>query len=611
MSIDTEGQLGANRAQRRLSSRQQKSSLSIVNMEYERIFNDLRGSADRIRRVSQEQGSDLTGIVYRGEPVINQWLAVRRELPDKLEELQRRNLSTQTLPPAVINPLDQEDYFQRQVCTGRFFSPGISLSDIESMPLEIGDQGPTLSEDDICRIDKIFRLGWFNREVSIDQQVIRQSILIFVTQDEARPDLKITIPNSLRPLHTRLKSYFDYYTNLLRDMNLDDRENLKLYNRIGTDRYLRYTFLGQFLGCYLPARLGLTPSSAIKLVTNHIEDGFPDKKVWTKHVLNLFIMGAKQAYRVKGGLPPELEKYQLFDETMDHRASSLILENFGEKGLEEELFIADYKRAQESSEKIVDTYFTRMQVDSRDARRGYLDIDMGEHPFISKVRLASQYRRTLMLILLFRDGKTHLTLEIDKNQEVFGFPAELMKNNSTVATKLTADVLGVVLDTARKLHPFLEPLSIQDANKTTASVHPDTQVQKQPDMPKLNKRRQQIKGLPEDHSQEELPDNVVPIELPKYVVFCEREELIAMIDKNMPEEDADKAMKQIKGFEFGRGNYKTLRQDRVEGEGLVEIKFKGKGGGYRILLKHIDGNFYSLHEAGKRREIFNIRRRGN
>ena len=599
----TEQQWLGNRATRRHPKKDPKAQKrSAIIGEFNHMERLMGETANEWSNVVTGHERNLTRIVYHGKPFIFRWLETRRRLPEFLDRAHFANLENPFVEPEVFNRYDPHDVFPQIIKLRRFglfpiLAP--SFFDIEQMPLLRSEDGTSLAREDIKQVNLIFHDDKFNPETN-QKLIIRQAMLYLVTQRLARPEEKIIIPDTLRPLHDRVLAYFDYYKDLLTNFDLDEWEESRLI------RTLHWTgpFLPQALGSFITASLGITLQSAIKLFQTRAELSPMPTFIWRRHLLKALEFGAQDAYRING-LPKELTKYQHFDAQNDQVASKILSDHYQSLGLSEADLEDVYNKKFEWLDKFTELYFRHLRQDIARNPQRHLEINLAEHPIFSDVLVANQYANTLIFILRFRDGNTHLTLEIDKDQKLYGLPAKLISDNPHFMDLILGDLLPPVLEWARKHYPGVEPIKLSDYRKPEPVAGP-VQKEEEPQYnpgdfveyrkprPKGPKILTPIAKLLEGPE----PPRVVQPQAPQFVVFHSRERITEFLGKKVSNKVVDGLMREITDFEYGHSRVKALE----DVGGLRELKY----GDYRIIFRHEHNQFFSLVAIGRRGGIFRL-----
>ncbi len=601
-----------NRFQRRHSKDPQALKRSMFIGEYTKMDNLMAETTDSWNQSNEHNDYDLTRIAYQAEPFISKWLEVRRQVPFFLEKAQMANLEGDFVAPEGLNRFDLQDYYSRKIGGVKFFGTslveGTSLFDIEQMQLVLSEPGEhTLLPEDIKRINGMFHYSLFSKDKQVSS-VIRQSMIDLVTQGLAQPEAKMVIPATLRPFHERILAYFDYYKDLITNPDLGFWDERHLIEELAWGK----PWLPQGIALFMPARLGITPASAIKFYQTRADLSWASI-VWKKRLLTTMEKAAENAFR-KNGLPKELEPFQFYNPQMDEQASKLLLDWYS-ADLDDKEAQDIYTKQEELTARLTGLYLKALQQDIQNSPRKLLEFTLREGYVVKKVSLSSQYKQTLTFVLHFADGQTHLTLEIDKDQKVFGLPAKLIKDQPHFIELILNDILAPVLETVKKIHPEVEPISLAEyrQKKEEARVIEAEKPQVPnvalplPEREKFKPVRPRVLSPIARILEGPTPANVIPIEPPKFVVFYSRNLVKQMLGRNASERNVDQAVRVIEEFQHARGDYKKFKQDRVEGEDIWELKIPH----IRVLLNHIDGGFFKVREVGYRREIFNTRRREN
>ena len=217
-----------NRQTRRKNKELGRSDISKVTSEYKARIALLNRSVDEWNQTIDEQGTSLARVIFRGKPFVHRYLDERYDLPPFLERVHSANLSTPFVSAEILNEMDRQDIFSQPLGEEGVFGftvlDGTSLYDIEQMSLTRSEEGSLRLEiADIRRINRMFTNDRFTQKAP-QERVIRQAMVYLATQDLARPEEKINIPTTVRPLHQRLVAFFDYYKDLMTnfDLGLED-----------------------------------------------------------------------------------------------------------------------------------------------------------------------------------------------------------------------------------------------------------------------------------------------------------------------------------------------------------------------------------------------------
>lgn len=379
---------------------------------------------------------------------------------------------------------------------------------------------------------------------------------------------------------------------------MDPVEDAYFYNILVWGR----SWLPQSLGCYIPARLGITPASAIKLFYERAQNSYLPSLYWgsdssLRTPTGLFTKGARSAYS-ENGFPAGLKEYRHYDAQMDRNASEELLKFY--QGIANET-------SDEMDRKFLGLRETIFQ-DIQSAPSKRLEVTLPKDHAIRRIILARQYRQTLMIILQFADDQTHLTLEhalnspdgIDKEDHFYGWPRELIRENPELTTVIAADLLAKLVQDTLRRHPeqAVKPRRVFPGEASLPSYIPTfPQESVYVPVPKEKERRRLPKILtPIQQVLTEEPSPPAQKErlLRKFRVAYSRIQIEEFLPRNTPQDRVDQIISELRRFEYGRAQF----SDKVvEAESDVwELKIKS----YRIFLKHNGGPFYSVVGAGAR-----------
>lgn len=557
-----------------------------AGMRLDQVAREIRETGAIHQEDISKFDGNITRIVYQGEPFMHRYLAAMRNLPSYIAEAYRSNASDPHLNLQSVKSFERHDIFSRRI-GGNYFMEGTTLFDIEQMPL--GPEG--LAPEDISRINRMLRTGIIFYRRNPEHDMVRYAMVYLATQKFARPS-EINIPPQIQNLDARLTAYFDYHTQLLVDSSLTEDEEDHLLLMFTTSK----PWLPEALGCFIPARLGITPSSAIKLYYRHaLNTGMISKRIWERRLLSYFEVESRNAFRVNN-LPPDLKKYQHYDPKIDAEASSKLIEHYSETNLS-----LDSGKGQ-SLEEVLDQISQYRQalysraVRSREknwTKEDRVEVDFPDSFFASKMTVTAQYPNTLMFILHFNGQTAHLTLELDRDKNLFGLPPKADYENPHLADLITRDIVHPLLARLRSNFPYVE-----------RSVYPPipNQIERPPTLI-TDFKGTQI-GKLHSVTYNTLSPLRVYLEGPKPPVHLEvhrrqrnvsytRKGIVRLLGRNTKEDLIDRVMNGIRDFEYGRGDFKKLTD-----LGLWEIRI----GDYRVILKQ-EENLHSVVRVVPRKDL--------
>lgn len=562
-----------NRASRRAAERPRNPKHLKDPLDVIKRLDQVRNEVDaKAKRVAQNHGHDLTAIVYKGEPYIQEFLSVYRHIHNARVRLQSSGALGEDLNrEAAERHLQKVDLFSYEI-------KGVSLLDIEGIHL---DGESHMSEKDVEMIDEIFlpELSFRGRaaEKNSGKRTLRSAITVFIGQAFARPELHI--PPSLTKLQQNLTAYLDYYTTLLTNPALD--RNSETY--LSGIMLFGGPYFRTLIGIYLPARYGITPSSAIKAYEQRIaKSPLKSRAFWRKISKGTFISIAQQAFR-EGALPDDLRAYQFYNGDVDAKAAKLIQQFYSARIAQDQEQFNAHKKAKE----FVQTLTMNMKDLIKEIRHKYsrrIEYDLPNN-IAERITVTAQNRQTLIFIIHLPDH-LHITLEIDRKGRLFGIPPALSRKIPHIENFLLTDILSPL---ARRFAP------IPFTKKTIAGPLLIPKVQEDPAhelkekkrRPKRKKRRILFSASVLEVSQSQEPPYPA-----KFVSYSEEKVRELLPGKKPREKDVEHLMRTIRLFEQGWEQAVRITKDKTI--------FRLRVGDYRVRLKMIEQGRFVIMDIADR-----------
>ena len=564
---------GQNRQERRRIKFGTKSK-PIGDM-FKHLALEINQSGSKMNSVFKLNDGDITKIIYQGDPYIVPFLTARHSLHSILEIAQWRNLETPVLTTESMRSFEINDIFATNI-------KGTSLGEIEEMP-------QPLSIDDIQRINRMLRRVVPLFKEHYEHNNLRTSMIVFATQKFARPEEKIEIPHQLQPLFRRLTDYFDYYTKFMTDFSLDEIEEGAMWVTLGWTR----PWLPNSIGRYLPARMGITPSSAIKLYKEKtLRSPLHLLSIAWSSLLPTLEGSSKEAFR-KDGLPADLQKNQLYDPEMDKKAERVLRNHYPK-----DASFQDHQRREDLLKEFL-KYHPVLIRDVEKAASRRLTIIPSEPRIFSSLTLASQYPQTLICIMQLPENN-HLTVEINRDGDLFGIPAKVNVENPHLVDLLLADILDPILDEVKSRYPIREPVKLA-TYRSTQPILPPLEIPRldyQP-RPESKEKRSKIPRVLTPIAQylaQPRPPTLSEIHIPKLYVQYSQDLVTAYLGNKVPERIIKQIMTTLRNFEYGRIPIKKLE----DAGDLWDLR----SGSYRIILKHDQGLNYQIEAIASRQGVF-------
>lgn len=516
--------------------------------------------------IEKEYGKmGFTERIYKGKPYIHDYLAACRQIPDLLAGAYANNALDGSLNNEALRKYEPFDIFDIKV-GGNLLWEGTSLTDIEQMPLTVDG----LLQKDIVRINRMFYSGFsFLCKVSNPEHVrIRYYMLALAVQKFAQPTEKINIPFSLYKLNDRLTAYFDYLTGLTTAFrSLPEDDEMKFEKMF----MLMLPYSTEAVASYLPARLGITPSSAIKLFYERFVTFLPNHlDLLSRGAAKSFEESAKYAIRANN-LPQDLAVYQHYNPKNDKSAEAE-LERYYNQLVNVQPLRHRSNYVEEMLQRLglyrQSVYSSAIRSQERYSRDGgQVGITFPEHPFVSSVEITAQYPYTLMAILKFRDSKAYVLLEIDKDNNIYGLPPQFAYRHPHSAELLVGSVAEPVLTYLQSRYPLVERRRHTEQIIIPSPITPSPQkiIYKSEiaEIPKQDPKPQLVRKLatpigryfdvenPPLHSLEHVKPQ-------RYVNNRDLGEIAKKLGRRESDKIVSQVMRAVEIFEYGGGDVKKL-----------------------------------------------------
>jgi len=468
---------------------------------------------------------------------------------------------------------DDTDIFNEKVS-------GLTLSEIEKMPIP-------LASHDIKRVTKIFS----NRQ---DKYDILRRLLVFASQNALSEGQ--VVPVQLKPLYNVTTDLLNYYRDQLFNMHATVDQDSGLAFWLGM-RGLPY--LPQALGSYIPASIGITPSSTLKALEQKCEamgSSLLAQQFKKKVVHRIMAKETADSYR-RNVLPQDLEQYVHYSPEKDERAKAILEASQPDFSDDDSLQFQQESRRIRSS---LAPYFGTLLNDVNKSLGKRL-VFQPQNEVIHNVTVTSQDRRVLILVLHFSDGQTHLTVEMDRRGGIYGFPPDLAINNLALLYKTFNDIAQPILDYTVKAHPevgrkqqkYTPP--VREDNTVSPVLTRQTRLENYVPIPRPRTGIRQIaQNILANVGDKPLPSREA--ETRQHIVIYSRKKIEEAMGRHPNPKDVDLVMREIKDFEFGRSSAKLLKWSGGERHEL-------RAGRWRVILNHRDRNFYRLETVGDRKEV--------
>lgn len=516
----------------------------------------------------KSQDNRFTDTIYRGNPVLVGYAETLRPLSQSIKDLENYDPESQGLESAR----------RHNIYTTTI--EGVSLAHIEQMDLP-------LSLEDIAKINRMFRGRW--RLIGAElyrEKLAKEAILYIGTQPLVRSEVRVN--SQLKPLHDRIRSYFDYYLPFLVQPALDEESEYQLFSTICWNG----AFFQVALATYLPARLGLTPSSVVKMIDQHQYSSTysGNQFIWRLMLTprTAFRKSLDQAYR-EDTLPAEISEYQHFDKDNEQRVTGFLATTYGRKPTE----------LRSISEEVLDRlakYRRLLRSDILSSKEKLIRLKLEDHPYLREVvmtghndKAGASYKNALLIVAKFRDIQAHLLLEVTDDQKLYGVPAELLAENPHFDAILADQIIGPILEFAKARFPQVEReergvvIPFRPVRNLEITDVGNGEIDQE--QPVKTPKRKWL-SVPMLQPQPQLPARV---ETPthQFRVIYTREMIQCLLGRKVRDQrEIDQTMADIKRFEDGAKRAKALEA----ADGIIEVR----SGYRRILLQPLQNGTFEI-----------------
>ncbi len=552
---------------------------SLNQRRYQSTLNDqLNQKLSRLQKITTESnlvvrniGPSLTAFAYRGGHLIYPYLETIESLPSLIEQTQAEEFNHDQ----VNTVFKDHNFFTEKI-------GGTAIDDLKEMDLP-------LSAGDIRKLDRMIREGLLYRPSRRESDVAVEMVLLALrgALDHWRGNIP-SCPQQLRPYRDCLLDYFDNYADCLLDPAVTNHQ----FELANARMMWKQKTLFPALGGFIPARLGLTPSSATKLLEERYRrSGLA--KTTSEGIITWMTRETKEAY-YNDFLPKELQEYQHYYPETDEKAAALVKEHYPQQDSNLTDGAAESAELAGLLEK-VPLYFQKLTESLISGKRRILKVSLPENSVGCSLWLSTQNRLNLIMLLRLPEG-SHLLLEMNRRGSIYGLPFQLTLGAPRSVNPLLLDILPPVLAELRKEFPTVEPkpnlagkLEISPASVAPKGILP---LRGEGVVQEPQSFRQRMKMAVDVL----LDKNVDVPQGPQVQVDYDIDKIIRDLGKNAQVEDISRIVAVIKRFESGSARVKSLV---VSAEGQVELR----AGRYRILLLPGKGGWYEYHLVLPRKEL--------
>lgn len=488
------------------------------------------------------------------------------------KDFSQRLLEVQTFPGAY-----EPDTFEINQARDVYGTPvnGVSLADIEKLSRPLNNEG-------IATVNNFFCIGLINKLTPI--QLLAQEIGRLLPTEVAVVNDDGKIPFSVRPLAYRLRDYFDYWTGFVTANYLEPEQEDQF---IQSGLWVGYGSHFLALGGYIPARLGITPSSAINLFLRR--ERVAEYESTMKDISDIMTASARHAYP-KLDRGSQLSRYMEYNPENDARVSETLLERYtGLRPIDNQGLMDQLDPYQRSIRRDFVTSGTKM-----------ITLDCEPNFFGERIIIFGRAAGGLVSTVLMRDGKSHLSLEFGSGDDIYGIPAEVFKHNPHADQIIQKDVVGAMLVGLHKKYPdaVSAPVESRPINIQTPTVVAELPPEKIKSLYKIRTRRERLAGklgLSASAAQPAVAEPVV--QRPRScVIMVDPVDVRKQMGKKVSDKELLRVMNGFTRVEYGH----SLLEPIEHAAGL----YKFRVGGRRIIVRALGSNNYEFQSVGSRGQIY-------
>ncbi|MFI5265558.1 MAG: hypothetical protein ACHQT7_02325, partial [Candidatus Levyibacteriota bacterium] len=381
-------------------------------------------------------------------------------------------------------------------------------------------------------------------------------------------------------------AFFDYYVRFIRQ-GFDTAE-------AEIAAWTSLTFRGRMLipalAMYLPARLGITPSSAQKMYEEHVE--LVEILTIGKRLRAYFSLNLNNAY--PNTVPEDLRQYIFYDENQDAQATRGLLGHYRPEknpGSVEE---------NQAREQVVQEFLRstkpRLTTPLRNAGRLSYPVESDNTP-IARVTIIEPYAHSTIFILNLKNG-SHLTVEIGADGSVYGIPLALYRQFPHIEDVLIPDILRTIHIPERIKEAAVTSNMRSFIPRPLALPSREVAVEQIPHAPKKHVLRRFIPIEIIAPDSEQLPQQTEAV---KHFIFYSEESVRELLgSKKRDPNTIKKAMDMLFRFERGWKEAKPLHTNAKDPRELGSLVT----GDTRIVVEHLGNNNYRTVVGGDRDDIY-------
>lgn len=229
--------------------------------------------------------------------------------------------------------------------------------------------------------------------------------------------------------------------------------------------------------------------------------------------------------------------------------------------------------------------------------RGVMELAPQESDYITRIQISQQYSKAAIVILHLRNG-SHLTLDVTKNNRVYGFPHRIRQQNPSIEDQVVLDAIDSITGELRRQRELArQPQTQTPDSAPTGFTKPKYELTiSQEQRPRKAKTRgeqteQEVEVITEITNEPTQQARV------NFVAYDE-----GLIKNELGGKASAKTIRQVSNalyrFGYGEKSAKLLEFDPTH------KTIRLRAGNFRIVLKRIDENQFEIVKIGDRKDVY-------
>lgn len=458
---------------------------------------------------------------------------------------------------------------------------GVSLKTVSDM------QSP-LSREDRAKINKLFYVGPFRR--ASQAQNIATGILSNLAVESQLPRPKKKVSQRTQQMIENMRSYFDYWAEVFTN-SAELHQNGYLesdFLRMFYSQNLIYTTIA-----YIPARLGISPSSTMELFEEFRElMSFGPKKTLKKNLRPHVVQVLEKSY-LPNQVPGEILPYILPNVENSEQAAAYLEKKIQPPKTPDEGY--ELYQQRESAVRRFNVQLKPIILDQF-KNRGLLDFVPQDTGYITRIQVAQQYQKAVIVSLHLQNG-SHVTIDITDKNHVYGMPYRLRQKNPSIGDQVVLDAIEMV---KKELEEVRKPSQKTHVTQNADTAVLERKISSQPFPTKKPERvpKRWVSNNSQPSSQEQKDTTELRQQSRVNFVAYDEELIRREIGKRATPATVDFISNALFRFSHGEKSARLLEFDNSHN--TVRLR----AGNFRIILQKIGDSEYRVVRIGDRKNVY-------